>query len=89
MMRAMLPTLQQPMRLSMAARNPQLRMIAGGSRAFQTTPRKTVAASSQGRKYPGSLRHFYKQQRTLGMASMDICQGEPMRSGRIWTEDRR
>ncbi len=51
-MRAMLPALQQPLRLSMAARNPQLRMIAGGSRAFQTTPTGKVAASSQGRKYP-------------------------------------
>ena len=51
MMRAMLPTLQQPLRLSMAARHPQLRMIAGGSRAFQTSSGKAVAASSQGRKY--------------------------------------
>ncbi len=52
-MRAMLlPTLQQPLRLSMAARNPQLRMIVGGSRAFQTSTSKTVAASSQGRKCP-------------------------------------
>lgn len=48
----MLPALQQPLRLSMAARNPQLRLIAGGSRAFQTTPTgKAVAASRQGRKY--------------------------------------
>lgn len=50
-MRVMLPAFQQPLRLSMAARNPQLRIIAGGSRAFQTTTSKTVAASSQGRKY--------------------------------------
>lgn len=35
----------------MAARNPQLRLIAGGSRAFQTSQCKAVAASNQGRKY--------------------------------------
>ncbi|EST08071.1 Succinate dehydrogenase [ubiquinone] cytochrome b small subunit, CybS [Kalmanozyma brasiliensis GHG001] len=54
-MRVMLPALQQPLRLSMAARNPQLRMIAGGSRAFQTTTTKTVAASSQGPYVKGTV----------------------------------
>ncbi|SNX85146.1 related to succinate dehydrogenase [ubiquinone] cytochrome b small subunit, mitochondrial precursor [Melanopsichium pennsylvanicum] len=54
-MRAMLPTLQQPLRLSMAARNPHLRMIAGGSRAFQTTHGKKVAASSQGPYVKGTV----------------------------------
>ncbi|KIS68264.1 uncharacterized protein UMAG_03845 [Mycosarcoma maydis] len=55
-MRAMLPTLQQPLRLSMVARNPQLRMIAGGSRAFQTTSSgKAVAASRQGPYVKGTV----------------------------------
>ncbi|TKY89977.1 hypothetical protein EX895_001275 [Sporisorium graminicola] len=55
-MRAMLPALQQPLRLSMAARNPQLRLIAGGSRAFQTTPSgKAVAASRQGPYVKGTV----------------------------------
>ncbi|KAJ9474004.1 Mitochondrial inner membrane protein SHH4 [Pseudozyma hubeiensis] len=55
MMRTMLPTLQQPMRLSMAARNPQLRLIAGGSRAFQTSQSKAVAASNQGPYVKGTV----------------------------------
>ncbi|PWZ03621.1 hypothetical protein BCV70DRAFT_197821 [Testicularia cyperi] len=48
----------QPLRLSTVARNPQLRMIAGGSRAFQTSrsdKADAVAASRQGPYVKGTV----------------------------------